>query len=324
MNVTLRQLRAFVAVAQRGHFARAASDLSVTPSALSMLIRQLEIEIGARVFDRHTRQVRLTEMGENFLPVAAKTLADLDHALTQSRQHASLQRGRVSVAAAAVLAATTMPWAIQRFRREHPGITMVLRDVVEQQIRQHLRGGDVDLGVGTALEIEADIDEAPLFEDRLVALLPANHLLARRPEIAWRELGAQPLIVLGRASPLRVLAERAFAANDVAVAPAYEASFSSTIISMVANGMGVAALPINANQVSPRVRVAIRPLVRPVVPRRVCLFKRHDRELSPAASAFAQFLLGFVKDGDYPGKPVALRRSPMRQAAVVRSAEARR
>lgn len=290
MNVTLRQLQAFVAVAQHGQFALAANRLHVTPSALSMLIRQLEEQTGARLFDRHTRMVRLTEIGTEFLPVARKVLADLDSALSQSRELSALRRGRVSLATSTVLAATVMPEAIRRFGARWPGITVVLRDVVEQDIKRLLRAGDVDIGVGTALHADADVDEETLLSDRLVALLPHDHALASRREISWRELAAQPLIALAQGSPLRALADQALAAADAAAQPAYEVGFSSTVISMVAAGLGVAALPVNARQLTPKVRIAVRPLVRPVVPRRVCLFKPRDRGLSPAAEAFRTFL----------------------------------
>ncbi len=300
MNVTLRQIRAFVAVAQHGQFAAAADRLHVTPSALSMLIRQLEEQTGARLFDRHTRLVRLTEMGAEFLPIARKVLADLESALSQSRDRSALRRGRVSIATSTVLAATLMPWVMRRFCGALPGISVVLRDVVEQDIKRVVRTGDVDLGVGTALDAEADLEEEPLLDDRLVALLPHDHALAGKRSVSWRELAAQPLIVLGSGSPLRALVERAFASIDVAVTPTYEVSFSSTVISMVAAGLGVGALPVNARQVTPKVRIAVRPLVRPIVPRRVCLFKPRDRGLSPAADAFRRLLRDYVRQGGYP------------------------
>lgn len=311
MNVTLRQLRAFVAVAQHGQFALAADRLHVTPSALSMLIRQLEEQTSARLFDRHTRLVRLTEIGAEFLPVARKVLADLESALSQSRELSALRRGRVSLATSTVLAATLLPEAIRRFGAIWPGITVVLRDVVEQDIKRLVRAGDVDIGIGTALHADADIEEETLLSDRLVALLPHDHPLAARREVTWRELATQPMIALGDGSPLRALATQALDAAGAAVKPAHEVGFSSTVISMVAAGLGVAALPVNARQLTPKVRIAVRPLVRPVVPRRVCLFRPRDRGLSPAAEAFRQFLHAEMH-------------ADLRDAASGRSAEASR
>jgi DNA-binding transcriptional LysR family regulator len=300
MNVTLRQIRAFAAVARLGRFGRAAEQLHVTQSALSMLIRQLEAELGLRLFDRHTRMLRLTDAGAEFLPVAEKTLADLAHAVAASREASALRRGRVSVATSTVLAATLLPWAARKFAAQHPGIAFALRDVAEQEIRARVKAGDVDLGVGTTIEPDPDVDEVPLFEDSLTAVVGERHPLAERSTITWRELGEHPLIVLGRGSPIRALQDQALAAAGIAAAPAFEVSFSSTAISMVACGLGVAALPVNARQVSSRVKVQVRPLVRPALTRRVAIFRRRELSLSPAAAAFEVFLRDYVRSGAFP------------------------
>jgi DNA-binding transcriptional LysR family regulator len=301
MNVTLRQIRAFAAVARLGRFGRAAQHLHVTQSALSMLIRQLERELGLRLFDRHTRMVRLTEAGVDFLPVAEKALADLESAVAQSRELATLRRGRVSIATSTVLAGTLLPWAVHEFTARHPGIRCVVKDCAEEEIRHRVRVGDVDFGIGTALDPDPEVAELPLIEDRLVALVGARHPLADRREITWRELAEHPLIVLASGSPLRTMIDRGLAQAGVRVEPAYEASFSSTVISMVAAGLGVAALPVNARQVSPKVSVHARPLVRPIVPRRVCLLLRREIAAAPAAAAFQEFLQDYVRSGGYPG-----------------------
>src|SRR5262245_33948512 len=207
MNLTLRQLRAFVAVARLGRFNLAAERLHVTQSALSMLIRELERQLGLRLFDRHTRMVRLTAAGGEFLPVAEKTLADLESAVSASRDLATLKRGRVSVATSTVLAGTLLPWAIREFTLRYPGIRCVIRDCAEEEIRHRVRVGDVDFGIGTALEPEPEVAELPLLEDRLTALLPERHPLAGGRTVTWRELAAYPLIVLATGSPLRALVE---------------------------------------------------------------------------------------------------------------------
>jgi DNA-binding transcriptional LysR family regulator len=304
MNVTLRQIRAFAAVARLGRFSLAAQHLHVTQSALSMLIRQLERELGLRLFDRHTRMVRLTDAGVEFLPVAEKTLADLASAVAQSRDLATLRRGRVSVATSTVLAGTLLPWAMREFTARHPGIRCVVKDCAEEEIRHRVRVGDVDFAIGTALDPDPELAELPLIEDRLVALAGDRHSLEGRRTVTWRELAAHPLIVLASGSPLRTMVDRALADAGVRVEPAYEASFSSTVISMVAAGLGVAALPVNARQVSPKVNVHVRPLVRPTVTRRVCLFLRREVAPTPAAAAFQAFVQDYVRRGGYPGSAV--------------------
>jgi DNA-binding transcriptional LysR family regulator len=301
MNLTLRQIRAFVAVARLGRFGLAAEQLHVTQSALSMLIRELERQLGLRLFDRHTRMVRLTEAGAELLPVAEKTIADLESAVSASRGLATLRRGRVSVATSTVLAGTLLPWAIRDFGARFPGVRCVLKDCAEEEIRHRVRVGDVDLGVGTALDPDPELDETPLAEDSIVLLCGERHPLGAKRTVAWRELAAHPLIVLGAGSPLRAITDRALAEAGVRCEPAYEVSFSSTVISMAAAGLGVAALPVNARQVSPKVRVLARPLVRPAVRRRIVAFTRREVRPSPAAASFLEFTREYVRAGGYPG-----------------------
>jgi len=296
MNITLRQLRAFVAVADTGSFARAAERLHVTPSGLSMLVRELELQLGLTVLFRNTRHVRLTEAGAEFLPSARKALDDLEAAVTASRSLAQLRRGRVSIAASVVAAATLLPWAIQDFVKRYPAVQCVLRDGYEESIRDQVRRGEVDLGVGTLLENEVGLNEQILFQDHLVAVLPENHILTQKNVVSWKEIAKFPLIALSPQSPSRRLMDQAFEAVGARIMPSFEASFSSTIISMVAAGLGVAALPVTVGQVSRRVNIQMRKLVHPEVHRRLGVFARLDATLSPAASAFRDHLLDFSQN----------------------------
>ncbi|WP_143684611.1 LysR family transcriptional regulator [Variovorax sp. KK3] len=295
MNITLRQIRAFLAVADTGAFTRAAERIHVSPSALSTLVKELEDQIGLRLFYRSTRVVQLTEAGAEFRPLARKALDDLEAAVAGSRALAQVKRGRVTVAASIVVAATLLPWVMQSFRQRHPGIQCILKDGFEETIRDQVRRGEVDLGVGTLIEGEPGLSEVTLYQDHLVALIPDGHLLAERGSVSWRELAQQPLICLSAESPSRALADAAFESAGIKPVAAYEATFSSTVISMVAAGMGVAALPVNVRQLSRRAGVQARMLVRPTVKRDMGVYSRSDAELTPAANAFLQHMQSFVR-----------------------------
>ncbi|MGQ3178865.1 MAG: LysR family transcriptional regulator [Variovorax sp.] len=295
MNITLRQIRAFLAVAEAGAFARAAERMHLSPSALSTLVKELEEQIGLRLFYRSTRVVQLTEAGAEFLPLARKALEDLEAAVAGSRALAEVKRGRVTVAASIVIAATLLPWVIQSFQQRHPGIQCILKDGFEETIRDQVRRGEVDLGVGTLVEGEPGLTEVTLYQDHLVALVPDGHPLAERGAVTWRELAKHPLISLSDQSPSRALADAAFDSVGLRPVPAHVATFSSTLISMVAAGMGVAALPVNVRQLSRRTGVQTRMLVRPTVKRNMGVYSRSDAELTPAANAFLKHMQAFVK-----------------------------
>lgn len=297
MNITLRQLRAFLAVAETGAFARAAESLHVSPSALSTLVKELEGQLGLKLFSRSTRVVQLTEAGAEFRPLARKALDDLEAAIAGSRALAQVKRGRVSVAASIVVAATLVPWVLQSFQQRHPGIQCILKDGFEETIRDQVRRGEVDLGIGTLIEGEPGLSQVTLYQDHLVALVADSHPLAERGVVSWRELAQHPLVCLSPQSPSRALADAAFETAGVRPNVAYEAAFSSTVISMVAAGLGVAALPVNVRQLSRRAGVQARLLVRPTVKRHLGVFFRSDAELSPAAAAFLEHLRAFVRTG---------------------------
>lgn len=297
MNITLRQLRAFLAVAETGGFGRAAERMHISPSALSTLVKELEGQLGLRLFYRSTRVVQLTEAGAEFQPLARKALDDLETAIAGSQALAQVKRGRVTVAASIVVAATLLPWVVQSFTQRQPGIKCILRDGFEETIRDQVRSGEVDLGVGTLIEGEPGLSQVTLYQDHLVALVADGHPLAERGAVSWKELAQYPLICLTEQSPSRTLADAAFQAAGVHAVPAHQASFSSTVISMVAAGLGVAALPVNVRQLSRRAGVQARLLVRPTVKRHLGVFYRSDAELSPAAAAFLQHTQTFVRSG---------------------------
>src|SRR5262245_47303844 len=134
MNVTLRQLQVFVAVAEALHFTRAADSLQLSQSSVSTQIKELEAILGLRLFDRPTRMLRLTQAGSEILPLARKAVADLESVIGSSAQLKTLGRGRVSMAVASVQAALVMPRLIREFCIASPGVKVVLHDVAQDEV----------------------------------------------------------------------------------------------------------------------------------------------------------------------------------------------
>src|SRR4249920_1736050 len=126
MNLTLRQLHAFCAVAELGSFTAAAGKLHLTQSALSVLVRELEHQLGTRVFDRHTRRVLLTEAGAELLPRAARVLAELEQAVAEVGALRDKRRGRLRLAMPQLMASTLGARAIAAFHAQHPDVTIEL------------------------------------------------------------------------------------------------------------------------------------------------------------------------------------------------------
>lgn len=301
MDVTLRQLRAFSAVARAGSFTGAATRLHLTQSAVSVLVGELERAFGPRLFDRTTREVRLTDAGREFLPVAEKMLADLAHALARSRDLMNRARGRVTLAATPLMSATLLPGAIAGFARLHPGIEVVLLDTLAAQVASKVRDGEADFGIGTALRLGRELDLEPLMIDTLMLACPPGHdLAASRRGATWRELSGQPFIALARDNSVGQLIAEQLAAQRIEVHVVHEVSYLSTLLGLVEAGLGLAVLPSYARPAARAAGIVMRPLGRPVVRRETSLLIRRGRSLSPAAQSLAEFLKQHVRAGSGP------------------------
>jgi LysR family transcriptional regulator, carnitine catabolism transcriptional activator len=276
MNVTLRQLRAFLAVAAEGHFTRAADKLDVSQSTISTLIRELETNLGLRLFDRHTRMLKLTLAGAEILPLARKAMADLDSVIGSSSQLKTLGRGRVSVAASSLQAALLMPRFIQRFCTEYPGVKVTLFDVAQDEVPELVRGGEVDFGVGT---------------DTFIAVLPPGHPMARKRELTWQDLVGVPIIGPTPGNPVREQLDFALAREGITLTRSYEVALPLTIVGMVEGGLGIGVLTTAVTKLAESLGLTVKKISKPVVKREISLLFHADRSLSPAAQNFRDMLL---------------------------------
>jgi DNA-binding transcriptional LysR family regulator len=224
MNVDLRHLRAFVAVAWHGSFTRAAKAVNISQPTFTVQIRHLETSLGVRLVDRNTRSVQLTPIGRELAPVLLRILRDLDSALLNTRALSSRASGFVAIAALPSLSATVLPGIIATFRKENPGIAIHLRDAVGIKVAGMVRTGEVDFGFGSLPVSEPDVEFTPLFNDRLSAIFPRHSPLGQKRSLSLKDLTASPLILMGRDSSVRAVVDRALAAIGHLDPPAYEAS----------------------------------------------------------------------------------------------------
>jgi DNA-binding transcriptional LysR family regulator len=291
MNVTLRQLRAFVLVARLGSFTRAAQAMHVTQSALSLLVRELESAIDSRLFDRTTRAVALTAAGSDFFPRAERVLAELESALAGVDKLVARERGRVVVAAPLVLSSTYLPPILAAFGAKYPGIEVVLQDTLPNQVLPLVRGGAADLGIGTFASDEADIQRTLLFSEAMAAAFPAGHAFAGLQQLTWADVAQEPVLALSRGSVFRDLTEAGFAAAGLMLEPAREANYAGSLIGMVDAGLGVAILPGYAVKLADPARIGWRCVENPLIDREVSLVRRAGVSLSHAAQGFFDFIV---------------------------------
>jgi DNA-binding transcriptional LysR family regulator len=207
MNPTLRQMRAFVALAKTGNFTLAAQYMHVTQSALSGLIKELEQTLGVRVVDRSTRRIALTETGNELYPLFSQMIDDLDRALANIADQAQLRKGIVRVAVPQLMACTLLPQVIAAWRERYPDIGVSLSDSPVEAVTTRVLSGETDFGIGPERDSAPQLEARELMEMPFEAVVPPDHPLAKRRRIGWSDLAPYPLITLRGQFTERLLAD---------------------------------------------------------------------------------------------------------------------
>lgn len=289
MNITLRQLRIFLAVAEQQHFRRAAERLHLTSPAVSRQIGELEGELGQRLFDRTTRAVLTTAAGQQLRARLEPLLGELEGMLEQLRDEAAQARGKVQVASVPTLSASLMPLCIASCQRDDSDLQLVLRDLVQTQVLAAVRHGEVDFGVAIDPPSSQELLAVPILDDPFWLVCPSGHPLAAQAEVAWRALDGQPLVLLDHDSGSRRLIDKLLRQHEVAAQVVQQVGHATAVFRLVEAGIGLSVMPGLALPAPAGAGVLSRPL-RPLASRAITLIRRRDRPLSPAAQRVWQRL----------------------------------
>ncbi|WNZ06306.1 LysR family transcriptional regulator [Streptomyces sp. 11x1] len=294
---TLRQLAAYTAVARAASFTAAAAQMHVSQSSLSRAVADLERQLGVRLLERDTRNVQLTAAGVEALRVAEQIVTAHRAGMQELRRYLLGESGTVAVATLASVAAVLLPQVISDFRERRPQVAVRLLDGLERPVLERVLSGDADFAITTVASPPEQLEHRPLVRDRFVAVLPEGHPLADRQEIAWEDLARQPFLAVGRDSSVRRLTDAAFAQIDARAQPAAEAGGIATVGGLVTAGLGVSAMPALVLPLMGAGSVVCRPLVDPVVDRRLDIALRARRTLPAVTQRFLQTLEEFRLQG---------------------------
>ena len=243
----IRQLRAFVAIAETGTFTAGALRVHVTQAAISMQIRQLESEIGARVFVRAPRHVILTEAGEQLLRRARHILREHDAALDEIAELAGAERGRLRIGSASAMVLTEqLPAILKELRKQHPAAEISVVSGTSEVLVDQILAGEVDIAfVSLPVDVRG-IKTERLSEDQLVAIASPRHKLAKQRTISAYTLAGERLILGERGGNTRRLIDQFFAQAGVTLRVAMELSRQQAIRRMVEEDMGVGIVPLQS------------------------------------------------------------------------------
>ncbi len=246
----LRHLRYFLALAEELHFGRAAERLGLSQPPLSVAIQQLEGEVGAPLFLRSSRGVRLTAAGQAFIPAARAVLERAAQALAEARDVAGGEAGSLRIGFAGTMLYRGLPRMLQRFQAEHPRLKIALRELSSSEQLLDLSHERLDAGFVHTTQVPAEFSQILVSSQPFVACVPATHPLARRRSIPLEALADQPFALVARlVSPdyhSRILA--LCGAAGFTPDPMHELHHWLSVVSLVGQGLAVALVPAAMQQ----------------------------------------------------------------------------
>ncbi|MEJ8281730.1 LysR family transcriptional regulator [Pseudonocardia spirodelae] len=287
----LHQLRYFVAVADEGSFTAAALRLYLSQPSLSVQIRKLEQDVGARLFERTSRQVVLTAAGSALLEHAQLALDQLDRGRQRVAEVSGLREGEVRVGVLPSIGARMLPEVLAEFRRAHPRVDVrIVEHDVSREFEQLVRSGELDLAITRMPVALSGLHTDVLVREPVLLLVPDGHRLAGLEEAALHELAGEEIVGMRAGYGLRDLADQLLAEAGVRPRLVLETGQLAIVHGMVAAGMGVALLPRLAAGDGLTVPVADRGAVR-----ELGVVSRASAHVSPPVEAFRRLLLSTVR-----------------------------
>ncbi|GAB3213830.1 LysR substrate-binding domain-containing protein [Marinactinospora thermotolerans] len=299
MDLSLRQLEAYAAVARAAGFSEAARELRVSQSALSRTVQEIERLLRVRLLERTSRGVRRTPEGEELLAVAERLLAAHRAEMSRLGRFLEGETGTVTIATLPSVAAVLLPPVIAAFRARHPGIGVRVLDGMSDTALEAVARGRADMAIAVPARAIPGVRARPFVRDTFFAALPPDHPLTARRRLAWADFGGHPFIALGVDSSVRRLTDRAMAAAGVEVATTVEAGNVSTVGGLVAAGLGVSALPALVRVLMGFARIEHRPLDGPATARGIDLLVPDGATPTPAARRFLD-LVEELPAADHP------------------------
>lgn len=284
MAIKVEMLRCFATVARSGNLADAADRLGRTPSAISMMLKQLEDHLGAPLFEAG-RKSKLTALGVFALDEASRELDHFDRAVLSIEHFARATSGLVRIAVVPSVAETILPDIIQSFLAEHPDVHIDVRDMDSAGVAREIERERIDLGIATGEGANADIAREELFSDDFGIVCHTDHpLVSSDLPVTWSDLTSWPFLANGTCEQIPDKHLRSVNASSKLMV-----RNTTSLLALVRAGVGITALPRLVAERSDS-SIAFLPVAGPPTKRRIDLLRRTHTQLSPAAEAFESMI----------------------------------
>lgn len=295
-DLSARQLRAVLAVAENRSFIAAAASLKISQPALTRTIKQVESELGVSLFSRTTRQVEVTPSGREFVAVAERMLNDLRISVASLRSHESKPTGQIIVSSVRSLAGAVLPDLLATFGRRYPGIQLHLREGIQADVVDDVRSGVADFAIGYIDDAEPAFDVEGIANERFHIVMPKSHALARRNRIPVEALREVTMVSFPRESRSRRIVDGAAARRGFALRYAMTTNRLPTLLSLVRNGVGLTVVPTSERPASADRVLISRPLAGREFTCRLGVIRSRERALTAAAAIFLVVVRRWLRD----------------------------
>lgn len=280
MNITLRQLRAFIAGTKSASFSEAAEKSFLTQPGYSLLIRQLEEELGVKLFDRTTRRVEVTKNGAELAQRLERILQELDDTLTDAHHSAARKRGRVTLGIVPSVASCLLGDIVALMSETAPDISLTVKEELSGPLAEMVATGAVDLAIGVDLGAVDSVSFTSLTSDRMLGVFHPDDPVLANETIRWAALAKTPYVAFAQTSVEKCVSA-AFSKSKAEIKPLFEVKFVATAVGIVRRGNAFTVLPELALNLVDLEGLVVKP-IHPVVSRNVGILVHSQRSLTPA------------------------------------------
>ncbi len=294
MNLTFRQFEILVAAADGPTFSAAAKRIGISQPALSESIRRIERETGLSLFERTTRSLRITKDGRELAAIARDVMKDFRGAL--DRVKAGGRLGRIAIAALPSITCAALPRALVNFAKRYPGIQVAVHDVQHERAMAMLTDRTADIAVTIKPARTEGISFEGIAADTAHLVCRADHPLAKKREVRWRDLTGYPFVGITAISSVRRLTDAGFVQGEASVEPRYEVEQVPCAVALVEAGAGITALPSLTFAMFKGRKLVTRPLKDPVLRRNVGFVSLSGRNLPTFAEPLKEEIKEILRE----------------------------
>lgn len=290
MEVSYRQLKIFLALAETKNATRAAERVHLTQSAISQTIKKLNDHLACVLFTRHRNEFLLTDAGKALYAEASLIVARLERLKSQNLAKQQGYQQTLLISALYTLAASIVPATIFEIKQAHPECVLKLKENRITDITNGVLNGSIDVGVSTDPH-HPDIVFVPIFRDRLCFVCDRHHPLSHFATLNWPDVWEHAVIAVKTGNSIRSLVDQAFSAHGLDYAPEYQASHTATLLAMVKSGLGSAILSSTIAFLHPAPELRYIPILNPIQYREIGLLKHRKKSDDPLIALFQDKLM---------------------------------